>query len=509
MAQRTQLKLNAITSSFGSSLGSINDSLTNKAALADIATIDLSGSLSFMASAIRRIHGGSDFSNQTSGEFTLDVIPSVTDTYSLGNDSKAWRNLNLVSGSIQSITAPGTNTEESLAIIADPGTSLVFSSSLDGDGFSHNFQGVALELDSLADTKTDYDNANGMTTQGGIPVALYNINGVLYWGDNILNGDYNQIKVVTQIDSQVSAGSLLSTSNFNTINISNIPVASRFNAIEVYLNGALLESGSNDDVIADPPTKDYFLDDSNASAADIKFGFDIEPDDNVTVMARFAENVSQQPVVQSYIEDDDADTKIQVEESADEDIIRFDTAGSERMIIDSAGSIIIGENSTSGNDNNFFVSGSISSVGTSTRGTAVFGGDAVVSGSLSVLTDMSFEDHIIAELSIPGTTIQTTNDAFTFNCPYNLTVERMDIYLSTDCGSDGSVVVTASGFTTAGASQQDIVTATITGNNVFNSSSTTITNGDRDVNTRITFRITTTDAEARGLRANLQFRRRL
>ena len=82
MAQRTQLKLSAITSSFGSSLGSINDSLTNKAALADINNIDLSGSLSFMASAIRRIHGGSDFSNQTSGEFNLDVIPSITDTYS-------------------------------------------------------------------------------------------------------------------------------------------------------------------------------------------------------------------------------------------------------------------------------------------------------------------------------------------------------------------------------------------------------------------------------------------
>lgn len=45
------------------------------------------------------------------------------------------------------------------------------------------------------------------------------------------------------------------------------------------------------------------------------------------------------------LSDLDNDTKIQVEESADEDSIRFDTAGTERMIIDSAGRIGIGTTS--------------------------------------------------------------------------------------------------------------------------------------------------------------------
>ena len=45
------------------------------------------------------------------------------------------------------------------------------------------------------------------------------------------------------------------------------------------------------------------------------------------------------------IEDADNDTKIQVEESPDEDKIRFDTAGSERMIIDDAGNVGIGTSS--------------------------------------------------------------------------------------------------------------------------------------------------------------------
>tara|TARA_Y100000592_G_scaffold19371_1_gene29677 strand:- start:1066 stop:2076 length:1011 start_codon:yes stop_codon:yes gene_type:complete len=49
----------------------------------------------------------------------------------------------------------------------------------------------------------------------------------------------------------------------------------------------------------------------------------------------------------SSISDSDSDTKIQVEESSDEDKIRFDTAGSERMIITDEGKIGIGTSSPS------------------------------------------------------------------------------------------------------------------------------------------------------------------
>ena len=41
----------------------------------------------------------------------------------------------------------------------------------------------------------------------------------------------------------------------------------------------------------------------------------------------------------SILSDTDADTKVQVEESSDEDEIRFDTGGTERMIIDDAGNV--------------------------------------------------------------------------------------------------------------------------------------------------------------------------
>ena len=79
MAIKTQLRLNQLTASFGGPLGPIlgdindggvNPGVENKAPLPDIAVVDLSGSLSYLATAIRRVHGGADFSDQTSGLFS-------------------------------------------------------------------------------------------------------------------------------------------------------------------------------------------------------------------------------------------------------------------------------------------------------------------------------------------------------------------------------------------------------------------------------------------------------
>jgi len=52
----------------------------------------------------------------------------------------------------------------------------------------------------------------------------------------------------------------------------------------------------------------------------------------------------------SIIQDADNDTKIQAEESADEDVIRFDTGGTERLTISSTGQIVVTTGYTPGSD---------------------------------------------------------------------------------------------------------------------------------------------------------------
>lgn len=54
-------------------------------------------------------------------------------------------------------------------------------------------------------------------------------------------------------------------------------------------------------------------------------------------------------LIASTVADADADTLIQVEKSTDEDVIRFDVAGSEKAYINSSGVTVSGDLSVSGN----------------------------------------------------------------------------------------------------------------------------------------------------------------
>lgn len=56
------------------------------------------------------------------------------------------------------------------------------------------------------------------------------------------------------------------------------------------------------------------------------------------------------PSYQSVLQDADADTKIQLEEATDDDTIRFDTGGVERMMIDSSGAMLVNTTSKSNSE---------------------------------------------------------------------------------------------------------------------------------------------------------------
>lgn len=86
MAIKTQLRLSQITGSFGTGAGAINDSLS-AVGTGSIAAIDLTGSLSHMASAIKRIHGADSLSDNAAGTFYATLKSNANGAVDIGSDT--------------------------------------------------------------------------------------------------------------------------------------------------------------------------------------------------------------------------------------------------------------------------------------------------------------------------------------------------------------------------------------------------------------------------------------
>ena len=63
-------------------------------------------------------------------------------------------------------------------------------------------------------------------------------------------------------------------------------------------------------------------------------------------------------------------------------------------------------------------------------------------GNFSV-GSVSFDDVLMAELSIPNVQLQTDTNAFTFSCPYNMDLTGLQLFLDNH-GTSGNVTVTVS-----------------------------------------------------------------
>lgn len=113
----------------------------------------------------------------------------------------------------------------------------------------------------------------------------------------------------------------------------------------------------------------------------------------------------------------------------------------------------------------------------------------------------SLNDVVMAELSIPGLDLQTDTNAFRFNCPYDLTITGLNLFLDQHTTS-GNVTVTVTNTTDS----LSIASLTL-GTTATTGSTTSITNAACDSGDIITFAITATPANAQGLRANLKFTR--
>jgi len=106
MASFSQLRLAQISGSFGTSAGQMNDLLGPYAKAAHSgseAGLSLADHLSHVVSAVKRIHGASEFSTAATGSFTTSIFPATSDGAALGAKDKEWSDLYLADGAVISL----------------------------------------------------------------------------------------------------------------------------------------------------------------------------------------------------------------------------------------------------------------------------------------------------------------------------------------------------------------------------------------------------------------------
>ena len=144
----TQIRLEQLTGSFGSGTGQVSDQVS-AAATGSISSGDLSSVLSHMASAIKRIHGNSTFSEASAGTFSQDLLPEADGSRDLGSTSAEWAEVHansLISQAAMAVSASNANlTVKGLALDVDADSTL----SLDGAG--------GINIGTAADVAVDFN----------------------------------------------------------------------------------------------------------------------------------------------------------------------------------------------------------------------------------------------------------------------------------------------------------------------------------------------------------------
>jgi len=158
-----------------------------------------------------------------------------------------------------------------------------------------------------------------------------------------------------------------------------------------------------------------------------------------------------------------------------------------------------------GDDVFLFMSGAIGGAGLG--GVAVFGGDVVVSGSLNIESQASFEDYMIISVSADNTDLQTGAGLVTLRAPF-----AMDLYqiprasLSTNGTSLTRLDINVNGITIMNNAAKLTIDAN-EGTSTTASTAATLTTTSISDDDQITIDVDTAGIGARGLKVTLYYSR--
>lgn len=164
MASKTQLRLSQLT-------GSMPSSSDSAAAANAIVGNDLSKVLDTLASAVKRIHGGSDFSSASAGVFAQDLVPDADGSRDLGSSSAEFAEVhanNLLSQVALAITAA----DGDVSVTADGSDNKVV---IKGDHAS----GVAIHLDANEGSSSEIHMEAGVIDMDATGAATLDAGGAV------------------------------------------------------------------------------------------------------------------------------------------------------------------------------------------------------------------------------------------------------------------------------------------------------------------------------------------
>ena len=211
MAIKTQIKLAQMT-------GSMPSSSNSAAAASSVVNSDLSGVLDHLASAVKRIHGASTFSQAAAGEFSASIVPASDGGANLGSSSKEWAQVH--TNRIDSAAALDVNVTTGITVDAttvsidgtDDSNVTVTGS---GKDLSLIATGGGAQVLQLASAGTGTDAIDINATAGGIDIdangaiAVDSASTVTLTGAGVLlAGGSSEVDVTTSGAFDVNVGSV-------------------------------------------------------------------------------------------------------------------------------------------------------------------------------------------------------------------------------------------------------------------------------------------------------------